>query len=118
MELVLGNIFVRPNTLNKGEITGGHTHNFDHATFVTHGSFHAKRWQRIVNEDGSPKMDGWLLTDERDLHAGDIVLIKAEMKHSFEALEDDSRYSCIFSHRDPQSGEVVLNYNGWREASL
>lgn len=111
-ELVLGNIFVRPNCgMAQGAVCDGHTHNFDHVTFVTRGSFRITRtWPDgrtetiVVHAPGSAGYDGrW------------FVLIKAECMHRLEALEPNSDFFCVYAHRDPQ-GRVLQHYDGWLES--
>ena len=121
MEYTLGNIFVRPFRLEKaGDVMAGHTHNFDHVTYVVRGAVHARCWRRALNADGSPMLNAgeeiWLLEAERDCPAGTELLIRAAYKHEFVALEDNTECRCIYSHRDPQSGEAVQNHNGWERA--
>lgn len=108
IEQQLGNIFVRPNTLAKaGDITQGHTHNFDHVTFVIRGSVHVRATLpngTIVERDfgdGTPN--------------GRYFLIRADVTHEFTALVDDVVYVCVYAHRDPQ-GNVTQHYTGWQEA--
>lgn len=104
MEYVSGNILLRPNKLAAiGDRMEGHTHNFDHTTFVTRGSFAA--------EGRHP--DGRVV--KATVHAGQHLLIKADWEHSFVALEPNSEFVCIYAHRTPQ-GDVVQEVTGWMEA--
>lgn len=104
VELVCGNIFVRPNPLAKaGDRVDGHTHNFDHTTYVVKGAVHV----RGVCPDGR--------VIERDFSAGDFCLIKAEVIHTITALMDDTLFHCIYAHRTPQ-GDVVQEFTGWGAA--
>lgn len=101
MEWVSGNIFIRPNILEKaGEKIQGHTHNFDHTTIFFTGSFHVK----AVLPNGK--------IIERDFHAPSHCLIKADVVHEITALEDKSQFWCVYAHRNAQ-GDVVQEYNGW-----
>lgn len=111
-ELVLGNVFVRPNLgYMTGEVCDGHAHNFDHVTFVTRGSFRIDRSSPdgrvdslIVGGPGSTAYNGrW------------FVLIKADCHHKLTALEDHSDFFCVYAHRDPQ-GRVIEYYDGWMDA--
>jgi len=109
MEVVLGNIYIRqvPEPLEKGEIVEGHTHNFDHVTYVNKGSFKITR----TSPDGETK--------SRTIHATDeynFVMILATHNHTLEALEDDSVYHCVYAHRNPITKEVQEHYTGWDEA--
>lgn len=100
-EFFCGNIFIRPNYLaKKGVLVGDHTHNFDHTTFVTKGSVHVK----------AKHPDGTVI--ERQYKAGEWFLVKAEVRHEIMALENDTAFACIYSHRNAQ-GEIVVERNGW-----
>lgn len=106
MEWISGNIFIRPNRLEKmGNKTDGHKHNFDHTTIIFTGSVHVKG----TLPDGS--------VIERDFKAPAHFLVKADVMHEITALEDHTQYWCVYSHRTPQ-GDVVQEWNGWREASV
>lgn len=110
-EWVSGSILIRPSALmTKGQKIQGHTHNFDHTTVVFRGAVRIKGTRPdgtvIEREYKSPRPD-W--------HGPSHALINAEVKHEIEALEDNTIFWCIYSHREPQ-GEVVLQYNGWQDA--
>lgn len=99
MELVSGNIFIRPMAFKKaGDVVEGHTHNFDHTTYVVRGAVRVEGNGRSVEKKAS---DGhnWLL-------------IRAGVSHQITALGDDTLCHCIYSHRNPQ-GEIVQEYDGW-----
>jgi hypothetical protein len=120
MEYVSGNIFVRPNFLEKtGDNISGHEHNFDHTSFVTRGSIHVVKWRKLYNDNGARMVrDGqpaWLQVEAKDFSAGSHFLVKAEERHEITALEDNSEFACIYSHRTPQ-GDVVQAYSGWDRA--
>lgn len=100
IEHVSGNIFLRPNIGGKGDKVGGHKHNFDHTTFIIRGSIHVKF--------GCPCQATYR---EETYQAGDHFLVKAEIEHFIEFLEDNSLFYCVYSHRDP-TGEVVQEYPG------
>lgn len=103
MEIISGNIFIRPNALlPKGHIIHGHKHKFDHTTIVFTGSVHVKR----INEDGT--------ITEKDFTAPSHFLTKAWIEHEITSLQDDTTYWCVFSHRNAQ-GEVVQEWDGWHE---
>lgn len=105
MELVIGqsNIFPRPNVMKKkGDVLAGHTHTFDHVTFVAKGAIGV-----------SVEIDGQ--TVQRRVKAGSGVLIKADREHTIIALQDDTRFVCIYAHRDAQ-GEVQQKFTGFEKA--
>lgn len=103
MEWVSGNIFIRPNLMAKaGDMVEGHDHTFDHTTIVFRGSFLLRK----KDADG-------VILDERTLTAPCSVLVLKDVWHEFTALEDHSEFWCVYAHRDPQSGEVVQDQNGY-----
>ena len=95
-----GNIYIRTNDpMKAGQQVDGHAHNFDHATFVSAGAFRIHRGTEVI-----------------EVRAGELpVLIAAGVEHTLIALEDNSVYLCIYSHRLPQ-GDVVQRYTGWIDA--
>jgi quercetin dioxygenase-like cupin family protein len=104
-EWVSGNVFIRPNPLEKkGDSVDGHTHPFDHTTIVFKGAVH-------VVATGP---NGELL--EQDFVAPAHFLVRANWCHQITALEDDTVFWCVYSHRTPQ-GDIVQEYSGWREAT-
>lgn len=103
-EWISGNIFIRPNPLPKaGDKVDGHTHNFDHTTIVFRGAVHVK----------ATLPNGTII--ERDFHAPAHCLIRADVMHEITALEDNTEFWCVYSHRTPQ-GEVAETYTGWEGA--
>lgn len=108
MEHVSGNIFVREMKFEKAlESVEGHTHNFDHTTYVVRGGLRIEQ----LGENGEV-----LRAVEKHATQGhNWVLIKANIKHRITALEDNSLGHCIYSHRTPQ-GEIVQEYDGWQPA--
>lgn len=106
MEWVSGNIFIRKSWIDKkGGFIPGHKHNFDHTTIVFRGSIHVK----------ATLPDGSII--ERDFVAPSHFLVKKDVTHLITALEDDSEFWCIYSHRNAQ-GEVIQVWDGWREANM
>jgi len=119
MEQILGNIFCRTMFLEKkGDVVSGHTHNFDHATFILQGSINIKRRKQIGNELVLIGDDNY----KAKFIAGDVLqnaaLIKKDEHHEITALEDNTACVCIFAHRDPRTGEVVEEWNGWMKAAV
>ena len=101
MEWISGNIFIRPNHLEKvGDSTPGHTHNFDHTTIFFSGSFLVK----------AKMPDGSVI--ERTFKAPAHALIRADVEHDIIALENNSVFWCVYSHRNPQ-GEISEVNTGW-----
>ena len=79
------------------------THHFDHVTQWLKGRF---------------KVTATLPTGVvivREFKAWDYCLIRADVFHEIEALEDDCLAWCVYSHLTPQ-GEVVQQYTGWPES--
>lgn len=85
----------------------GHTHNYDHATIVIRGRLKVRyRYER----------DGQLIEGEsQEFGQGDVVTIKAGVYHTLKALEPNTLYHCVFSHRD-FDGLVSQTYVGHDEA--
>lgn len=99
-----GNIFIRPNVLEKaGDKVTGHKHNFDHTTIVFSGAIRVKAKLPSGAEI------------EREFTAPAHCLIKAGVEHEITALQDGTLFWCVYSHRDPQ-GRVVERYTGWPDA--
>lgn len=134
MEYQCGNIFLRPNRLVKGGKCFEHMHEFSHVTFFVAGKFRARRWRKAVDGQGKPlttkiseqnprtlefevkEESVWVMTDDREFSGGQWCLIERDVKHEFECLSDEGYFCCCYSHRDPQSGEVVQGFNGWMKA--
>lgn len=45
------------------------------------------------------------------------VFIAAGLMHEFTALTDDVGGECVYTHRDPETGDVVQAWNGWEAAT-
>jgi hypothetical protein len=142
-ELVLGNLFVRPNLVeNPGDFIQGHTHNYDHVSF-----FHTPWRVEATLPDGREIV--------RDFPAGSFALIKADVSHKLTALPHEveahtqalldavvavseglagvetlapavatwkqrhesqpHHFWCAFAHETPQ-GNVGQKYSGWEPA--
>jgi quercetin dioxygenase-like cupin family protein len=85
----------------------GHEHNYDHDTIVISGRV------RVFYAKGT---DGQSAPSEsQDFGPGDVVFIAARVAHTVKALENDTRYLCVFSHRD-FDGRVSQEYVGNAEA--
>jgi len=107
MEYISGNIFIREMALEKkGDVVEGHTHNFDHTTYVTRGSVKIES----LNPDKTVKQSVVKKAEE----GHNWVLIKAEVCHRITALEDNSMAHCIYAHRTHQ-GDIVQTSTGWTE---
>jgi quercetin dioxygenase-like cupin family protein len=110
MELISGNIFIRPMTFEtKGSVVEGHEHNFDHTTYVVRGGVLIES----LNDDGSVKQSIAKYASQ----GHNWALIKANVKHRLTALTDDAHAHCIYAHRNPQ-GDVVQAYDGWTPGYL
>lgn len=109
MEWVSGNVFIRPQVLEKaGDEVEGHKHNFDHTTIIFRGQVCVK----------AKRPDGTIIV--RNFGEGTEFgirhfLVKAEVEHTITALVDDVEFWCVYSHRTPQ-GDVVQGYTGWPDA--
>lgn len=102
-EWISGNIFIRPNIGDIGDKVQGHKHNFDHTTIVFKGSVKVK----ATYPDGS--------TREGTFAAPDHFLVRKDVEHEIEFLEDNTEFWCVYSHRTPQ-GTITEVRTGWDEA--
>lgn len=126
-EMVLGNIFIRVNVGEVGDVIDGHEHNFDHATLVQKGRVHIRaayifsqreckgcgkiyEKRRKRADDPCPACCSTVtdqlsereqLLAEREYAAPSYVLIKAEVEHKITFLEP-SEFWCVYSHHDAQ----------------
>jgi hypothetical protein len=108
VEWIAGNLFIRPNRLARaGDKTAGHAHNFDHVSIVFRGRVHV----RATLPDGRVIERDFGMDDPNGRH----FLVKADVLHEITALEDDTEYWCVYSHRQP-NGDVIQHYDGWDEA--
>jgi len=99
IEWASGNIYIRPVHLARaGDECGNHAHNFDHTTIILKGAVR-------IAKDGI----------DQEFFAPSHCLIEKGIRHLIVALEDDTEFWCVYSHRSPQ-GEVVQEFNGWLEA--
>lgn len=101
---ITGPIAYRQFLLPKAcEANQGHRHNYDHATFVHRG----RVLITITDDDGKE-------VSSREYGAGEFAEIKATLHHKIKALDDNTVYYCIFSHRD-FDGLVTQRYvgNAW-----
>lgn len=90
-----GNIWVRQNVLEKaGDKHKGHKHHFDHVSL-------------LVNGKVSVTVDGH---QPKEFTAPTFIVIKKEHRHSFEALEDNTVWYCVFALRDI-NGDVTDFYS-------
>lgn len=83
----------------------GHTHNYDHITFVQRGK---------VKVFTKPALDGEE-SEYGTYQAGDFILIKKDVYHRIKALEEGTRYACVYAHRDAD-GLVAEEYGGFDNA--
>jgi hypothetical protein len=106
VEYACGNIFVRQcEPMQAGTGVLGHRHNFDHMTHVQSGVLEIS-----VLRESAARIDGTPLEadvlETRVIRADDEVnwmLIMKGRFHILRALEDGTRYQCIYAHRAPQA---------------
>lgn len=85
----------------------GHEHNYDHVTLVIRGRVRVSySWV-----DGGKTITG----PDKEFGQGEEVVIKAGVRHTLKALEANTVYKCIFSHRD-FDGLVTQTYVGHEAA--
>lgn len=127
MEWISGNIFIRPNDLPKaGDKVDGHPHNFDHTTIVyagkikvvAHKTLKDENGKYLKDENGQYQKGEFIAEHEYGNGAEDRhVLIKADVLHEITALEDNTVFWCVYSHRTPQ-GDVIQKFEGWLGATV
>ena len=104
MEWVSGNVMIRPNLLAKaGDVLPGHLHNFDHTLIVFKGSL------RIHGECPDARIV------EKEFVAPSHALVLKDVIHTITALQDDTEFWCVYSHRHP-NGEISQEWTGWNDA--
>lgn len=107
MELAIGNIYLRvPNApMAKDDVVVGHQHHFDHTTFVLQGAFEISLLS-VKSVDAQARPLEADIDYTTTIQAGDEVpfhLILKGRYHIIRALEDGSRYACIYAHQYPQA---------------
>lgn len=101
-----GNLYCRPMEFESlGSVQNGHTHNYDHVTYIVRGSVLVKFYK--VDEQGNQ------ITTAKDqvYKAGGKVQVRADTWHQFTALEENTYAECVFPHRD-SAGNIVDEFNG------
>jgi quercetin dioxygenase-like cupin family protein len=101
---IIGPLGVRRFHLEKVcETNEGHKHNYDHVTLVIRGRIKVQyRYEK----------DGQVVEGEtKEFGPGEHLVVKAEVFHTIKALEPDTVYNCVFSHRD-FDGLVTQTYVG------
>jgi quercetin dioxygenase-like cupin family protein len=105
---ILGPIAARRWVLSKAcEANQGHEHNYDHTTIVIHGRVKVL----YEYESGGQTVKG----ESGEFGPGQDIFIRAKVRHTIKALEDNTVYMCIFSHRD-FGGVVIETYTGNQSA--
>lgn len=101
---VVGPIGIRKHFLEKTcNVSEGHEHNYDHTTIVVRGRIKVT-YSFMQN---GVKVEG----ESKEFEAGEAIFIKADVYHTVKALEDNTMYMCVFSHRD-FDGLVTQSYVG------
>jgi quercetin dioxygenase-like cupin family protein len=108
---IIGPIAYRPFVLAEVcQESAGHEHNYDHVTIVISG--------RIRVQYAWTEIDGRVVRGEsREFAQGEVVHIKAHVRHTIKALESNTKYLCVFSHRD-FDGLVTQAYVGNEAATV
>lgn len=82
----------------------GETHNYGHTTIIIRG--------RVMITYRQRQTDGTLIvTKTEEAAQGEAIFIAAELHHTLKALDDNTQYMCVFSHRD-FDGLVTQSYTG------
>ena len=113
MEWISGNVYIRPNRLEKvGDKVEGHKHNFDHTTIVFQGAVHV----RAVLPDGTVR--------EADFVSPAHFLVRKDVEHEISALQPLTVFWCVYSHQRAQASvseentgwEISQTYEGYTES--
>lgn len=107
--------------LDTGYVMEGHEHAFFHLTVIAMGVWRVNRSHRIVDAYGVHLKDGdgklmYHALPPQIAKPGSFFGIEAQLRHRFELLEGPGMYLCIYTHKDPDSGAQVMEYNGWGDA--
>ena len=87
----ISNLWLRQmHFLKAGDANEGHTHNYDHATLIAHGSVR-------VHVDGK----------STDFKAPQVVYVQKGKVHYIEALEDDTVAYCVHALRDKDTEDII-----------
>lgn len=107
MEYVSGNIYLRAPTalMARDETVLGHRHNFDHTTFCDRGSLEVSLLHVTKPDAAGRPIDAeiekqWVLRATDDINW--CLILKGRF-HMLRALEDGTRYRCIYAHQAPQA---------------
>lgn len=108
MEYVSGNIFIRTPinaALGVNETVVGHAHNFDHTTYVKSGTLEVCLLEPTKVDVNGAAIEAEVAFTQVIKASDEInwILILAGKIHSLRALEDNTIYHCIYSHRLPQA---------------
>jgi len=87
----VSNIYIRMMHFHKkGDVEQGHSHEFDHVSFLSRGSI-----KMTVN--GVTK----------EFVAPHMILVKKDLEHEIIALEDETILCCIHGLRDLDTGDIL-----------
>jgi hypothetical protein len=93
-----GPVGYRQGVLQKTcEVFVEHLHNYDHATFIHRGRVLVVASREVIDDDGTKRL---VEVNRREYAAGEFVAIPANLIHNIKALEDNTVFFCLFSHRD------------------
>lgn len=107
-----GNVYFRSMRFEEpGGVVRGHTHHYDHVTFLWRGAVHLRAYH---TEDGPGGQRAVGDPIEHDYAAPARILIKKDMWHEFTALEPDTAADCIYAVRDHE-GAISEEYDGRQE---
>ena len=98
----LASVWFRSMTFEKaGDVVAGHSHNFDHVTFLWRGKLGVKLWP-IAQPT---------VVEVLEITAPHRLLIKKDYAHELTALTSNTRADCIYALRDFDS-QVTTSWNG------
>lgn len=94
--------------MQPGEVIEAHAHNFDHVTTCRTGSLLIE----ALTADGLVYAEKMLYAAS-DEHPDEFyAVIKAGVRHRLTAKSPNTRYDCMYAHRNAQ-GDVVQQATGW-----
>lgn len=84
--------FKRMHFKKAGDIEHGHSHPFDHVSFLSSGS------AKVTVSDIS-----------KIFYAPQVIFIKKDLRHEIEALEDNTEVTCIHAIRNGERVEDIID---------
>ena len=94
----------------------GHSHHFDHVTIVFSGAVRVE----CRHSDGTlePRVSSDYYAPQTPSRGNQpcVINIRKEYSHKITPLMENTYCGCVYFHRNPETGEVVSEPNGWEGA--